>query len=155
MGKEKLGEIQLYSSLPPFETVAWFAGKLGSKTNWFIALKLPASTSMRIKEMGPGISPVLRTGRDLPVDGEVVQERLDLGHTYLLRVFETVKADVPFEPLDISLLGANRRMQEPQLGPNSVEQLRRFRSRRGQTGIHWMRPGGSVRMEDENPFYFR
>lgn len=67
---------------------------------------------------------ILRTRRDLALDGQVREELVDLGDAHLLGVAFVVKENEPLGPVVVGIFSANAHVPDLARGPESVEEFR-------------------------------
>jgi len=75
------------------------------------------------EDRGEGLS--LGGGRDIPVDGELREELVDLFGSHSRGVGLVVEADVAADPLNVRLLGSDRVVTNPNGVAQLVEKARR------------------------------
>jgi hypothetical protein len=78
---------------------------------------------------------ILCRGRYLALDRQIGEERLYLGRSQLCRMALAMKQDEAFNPVRVSLLGANALVLNAELYANLIEQFGRLR--RGVFGFYF------------------
>ncbi len=69
-----------------------------------------ATDDMAVEEQECREGLVPRRGSDLPLDGQMGEERIDLRFGHPRRVADVVEMDVPLDPMAVGLLGARAAM---------------------------------------------